>query len=134
VDWQLAKKGLILRSGGADGADSAFEEGADSVFSERFPTNKRIYLPWEGFNGKRGIVVGDDPDLQEAAATWHPAWPRLSNGAKKLHTRNVAQIFGYGNEQQKSEFVLCSFTKPFWTISSSTGSNPFPLGNELEST
>lgn len=44
--------GFILRSGGADGADTAFESGV--VSSDM----KEIYLPWKGFNG-RGTEVSD---------------------------------------------------------------------------
>ena len=36
---------FVLRSGGASGADTAFERGCDSVGGE-----KQIFLPWKGFN------------------------------------------------------------------------------------
>lgn len=36
----LEKEGCILRSGGAEGADTAFENGVRSLY------NKEIYLPW----------------------------------------------------------------------------------------
>lgn len=36
----------ILRSGGAPGADTAFEYGAKFAGGQR-----EIYLPWSGFNG-----------------------------------------------------------------------------------
>lgn len=35
IGEELAKLGVILRSGGASGADSAFEEGCDRVNGER---------------------------------------------------------------------------------------------------
>ena len=41
---KLAKLGYTCNSGGADGADSAFERGA--------VINRQIFLPWDGFNGK----------------------------------------------------------------------------------
>lgn len=40
----MSKKGFILRSGGATGADSAFELG--SLKSD-------IFLPWKEFNGSK---------------------------------------------------------------------------------
>ena len=45
---ELAGKGYTLRSGGAGGADKAFEKGCDAVDGK-----KEIYLPWEGFNGSK---------------------------------------------------------------------------------
>ena len=47
----LAKKGFILRSGGADGADKAFEKGCDLASGQ-----KEIYLPWKGFNGNNSSL------------------------------------------------------------------------------
>ena len=40
---QLHNEGFTLRSGGAQGADTAFELGAQ--------LRKEIYLPWRRFNG-----------------------------------------------------------------------------------
>lgn len=84
----LAEKGWVLRSGGAEGADSSFEAGCDGVNGL-----KEIYVPWQGFNGRTGIVV-THPDTAILAAKYHPAWDRCSSGAKKLHTRNIPQILG----------------------------------------
>lgn len=42
----LEKEGYILRSGGAEGADTAFENGVRSLYY------KEIYLPWTFFNNK----------------------------------------------------------------------------------
>ena len=44
----LAENGLILRSGGADGADTAFEKGCDFVNGK-----KEIFLPWQNFNNNK---------------------------------------------------------------------------------
>lgn len=94
----LANKGYTLRSGGAPGADTAFECGAH---------DNRIYLPWHGFNGKKGIVCGRIPSLRDIAMTYHPAWHRLTDAGKKLMTRNTAQVLGYHPETQRSEFIVC---------------------------
>lgn len=69
VAEELARHGMILRSGGADGADSAFEEGCRRVNGKM-----EIYLPWRGFNGNHSplFLVGDD--AMEVAAEHHPAW------------------------------------------------------------
>lgn len=108
---RLARDGWTLRSGGAPGADSAFERGAmrgmDQELLEPWP---EIYLPWPNFNGRP-----DGPDRvvaqQEAfeiASRHHPAWFRLSRGAKMLHARNVHQVLGPNvAEPTPSKFVLC---------------------------
>jgi len=40
IAQRMSEKGFVLRSGGAKGADEAFENGAGE---------KEIYLPWRGF-------------------------------------------------------------------------------------
>lgn len=94
--------GFTLRSGGAKGADSAFEKGA---------IKKRVYLPWNGFNGKTrsetNLVVGDSEWLRREAAIAHPRWSSLSSGAKLLMGRNTAQVLGHWPEEVDSKFVVC---------------------------
>ncbi len=97
----LEELGYVLRSGGAEGADAAFETGVTS------PQNKRIYLPWAGFNGKQGIVCGRIPSLRDIAFTYHPTWGQLSEAVRKLMTRNSAIVLGYPPEPEPSQFVLC---------------------------
>lgn len=96
---RLDAMGYVLRSGGADGADTAFEKGA---------TTKEIYIPWHGFNGRFDAIV---PEIQKAvhiAKTIHPAWGAMGPGGKKLHARNVFQVLGMDLETPV-EFVL------FWS-------------------
>lgn len=97
IAQRLEKLGYILRSGAAEGADSAFEEGADS---------KEIYLPWKGFNNNPSGLYGVCRDALLMAEKFHPAWGRLSQGAQKLQARNCYQIQG-GDLQTPSEFVVC---------------------------
>lgn len=101
----LSMLGFILRSGGADGADSAFELGSGG--------KAEILLPWKGFNGRRGVVCGDDPRLRQIAAECHPFWHNCNAHARAFHTRNVAQILGPDPDSVPSMFVLC------WTPSGS---------------
>lgn len=97
----LALAGYTARSGAADGADSAIEEGAD-----RGNGTKEIYLPWRGFNDSKSALCGVASDALKIAATVHPAWAALSDAAKKLHGRNVYQVLGR-NLSEPSDFVLC---------------------------
>lgn len=91
----MAKKGYILRSGGAPGADTYFETGCDLVGG-----NKDIYLPWNGFNGLESPshhILDNLPNIEEArqlVKDVHRSWNRLTDGGKKLHTRNVYQVLG----------------------------------------
>ena len=55
----LARDGWVLRSGGAPGADSAFERGA-------LAGTTQIFLPWPGFEGRDGIS-------RDPTATWEKA-------------------------------------------------------------
>lgn len=96
----FAKEGLILRSGGADGADSAFEEGCDEAKG-----SKEIFLPWKGFNNKSSLLFQPSQEAQEIASKIHPNWNACSNAARLLHSRNAHQILGE-NLKAPCAFVL----------------------------
>jgi hypothetical protein len=105
---RLACEGWILRSGGADGSDTAFEEGCKQCASG----NMNIYLPWNGFNNRYRsdkYLVADDytthPAAEVIASQVHPAWDSCSKGAKALHTRNIFQIMGH-TLNTPSKFVV----------------------------
>lgn len=101
----LSKKGYILRSGKAEGADYAFEVGAEEA---------ELYIPWSGFCSDRNVntnhrvyVRGSDVESKRIASNLHPAWDRLSRGASALHTRNVNQVLGKNSsDPDPSEFVI----------------------------
>ena len=97
ASW-LESNNYHLNSGGANGADSAFADGCG---------DKTLYIPWAGFNGtSANTLVGVSADSMAVAQTFHPAWDKLSIGAKKLMARNVCQILGYYlNDPVK--FVIC---------------------------
>lgn len=99
----LAKRGYILRSGAADGADAAFEEGAKL---SGVPGSTEIWLPWPGFNMHADTGLFPSPAHYEKAATVHPAWSRLKQGAKSLHARNTGQVSG-SDLSTHVDFVLC---------------------------
>lgn len=105
IAQHMAKKGWTLRSGHAHGADSAFELGASSVKG-----SMEIYIPWNGFNGGYThhdyIVPHFEGEILEIAAKHHPAWERLTQGAKKLHARNVCQILGI-DLNKPADMLVC---------------------------
>ena len=100
----LAKKGFTLRSGAAQGSDTAFEKGCDSASGK-----KEIYLPWKGFNDSESNLYGISHGARELAFEFHPNLYALSDGAIKLMCRNGYQILG-SNLKTRSLFVVC-YTK-----------------------
>lgn len=97
VAKRLDERGYTLRSGGADGADTAFESGS---------TRKEIFLPWPGFNGNASPLHELPPAAFEIAAAVHPAFGKLSDAVKKLMARNSMQILGV-NLDSPVDFVVC---------------------------
>lgn len=89
LGYALARAGWRLRSGGAPGADTAFEEGARAAQGEM-----DIYLPWKGFNDNPSTLYGVCAKALALAKTVHPAWDDLSSAARKLHSRNCYQVLG----------------------------------------
>lgn len=98
---RLAIRGLWLRTGGADGADSAFWRGCREV---RGPLD--LWVPWEGFNGHYGSFFVPTKSHFEAASKLHPAWNRLERGPQALHARNVGQVLG-ADLSTPVEMVIC---------------------------
>lgn len=117
IGYQLARQDFILRSGGADGADSAFYEGA-LCYAEETNTEvlADIYIPWNGFNthvaGAKGIInpAAIRQELwataHQTASEIHPAWDSCSVPAKKLHARNCFQVLGHQLDTP-SNFLIC---------------------------
>jgi len=99
-----ANEGYTLRSGSADGCDSAFERGCSFVGGKM-----EIFLPWRGFNGNLSPLFTPPPLAYRIAEKYHPAWNNLSPAVKKLMARNSQQILGK-DCNQPCEFVLC-YTK-----------------------
>jgi len=99
IAQKLSKFSYSLRSGGAEGADTAFEWGA---------IDKQIFLPWDGFNGKYtdGSSYIIPPLNTELVRQFHPSANNLSQGALKLMSRNSYQVLG-ANLDDPVSFVLC---------------------------
>lgn len=92
----LARKGYTVSTGNANGADFFFAFGAHEIN----PTLVEFHLPWENYNktyiqdGNRVIIDGNRLDYAKIAAELHPNWHACSQGAKRLHTRNVGIVLG----------------------------------------
>ena len=89
-----AEEGYTLRSGGAKGADKAFEGGASYSSSGLVD----IYRPEDATE-----------DAIAIASLYHPNWGACSEYARKLHGRN--SMIMLGQELDKPvDFVVC------WTL------------------
>ena len=86
VARKLASEGWVLRSGGALGADRAFEKGS---------SQKEIFYAQDA-----------NFESKSVAKKFHPAWDRLSEYVKKLHARNAFQVLGR-DLKSPSGFLLC---------------------------
>ena len=125
----LERRGYVLRSGAALGADSAFEDGVT--------THKEIFVPWDGFlaatyrrvagkayvspeeRGKRyreepGIFVLEDLPLRKEAeelAAWVATldgrdFSTYRSGTRALHVRDVYQVLGR-DLRSPAQFLIC---------------------------
>lgn len=84
---KLALFGFWLRSGGAKGADTAFENSAGQL--------KQIFYAKDA-----------TAEAEAIAGQFHPAWNRCSPYAKKLHGRNAFQILG-PDLNDPSQYCIC---------------------------
>lgn len=111
----LCSEGWTLRSGGANGADTAFEQGADMQNLGASVRYKEIYLPWVGFNNNPSSLhprnIPFTEQEMDLSAKFHPAWNKCSHSAKLLHQRNLRQMVGCeaiaGATVLASKFVVC---------------------------
>lgn len=87
VAKMLVAKGFGLRSGGAEGADTAFERGAGS--------KKEIFRPKHA-----------NAAAMKIASEHHPAWFNCNDYVRKLHGRNAQIILGE-DLSYPVEFVIC---------------------------
>ena len=90
----LNKLGYTLRSGGAIGADTAFESGAGNLKSIYYANNATT-------------------QAIDLASQYHPAWHKCSAYAQKLHGRNMQILLG-NTLDTPVEFIIC------WTPNSAT--------------
>lgn len=86
----FSHKGYLLRSGGARGADKAFEKGEPFGCKEIFTAyDSQFHSKWFAH-----------------AAQYHPKWGKLSSYAKELHARNSAIVLG-ADLDTPVDFVVC---------------------------
>jgi hypothetical protein len=102
IAYDLAHNDYTLRSGGADGADTAFEIGCD-----RAKGKKEIYLPWKGFNDNPSPLYEISEEAYAMAKVIYGSrWDNLKPAVKKLMARNMYQVTGK-DLITPSAFVVC---------------------------
>ncbi len=93
----------IIRSGHAEGADWAFEQGAQESCI--------AYLPWSTFNhhlksNAKKVTVVWSADLEKMTAKYHPSHGNLGYSVRKLMNRNACQVLGI-DLKSPADAVIC---------------------------
>lgn len=91
----LEQKGFILRSGGAKGADQAFEQGVINK------DNKEIYTV-DNFKKLENYNLAI-----KSVDIFHPHPEALKPYPRELMARNYMQLFGGDKTSKRSSFVIC---------------------------
>lgn len=113
IGRQLAIMKIPMFSGGADGMDSAFEQGYNEVRAQKL---ENIILPQNGFNSKVHTKGSQFYPLErynkkliekaeDIVSQIHPHWP-LSGFARRAHTRNVFQVLGHDLNSPAEAVIL----------------------------
>lgn len=97
----MAIQGAMLHSGGASGADAAFEEGCD--YAQGF---KRIYLPWEMFKNNGSEFFEPSREAFLIAQKYHPKWEFLLPHVRQLMARTSHVMLG-PQCNSRVRFVAC---------------------------
>lgn len=107
----LGQRGWQLRTGGARGADQAFELGALTDAK----VQSEIHVPWNGYNNRSlkepGVICpldGSeiDAEIRVVTRSFHPAWEKCSEAARRLHMRNTTILLG-ANLRSYVHMVIC---------------------------
>lgn len=91
-----AEAGHTLRTGGARGADAAFQEGARSAGGDG--------LYWGFIEVYRASDA--TPQAIELASKYHPNWRACADYVRKLHGRNIMILLGH-DLNSPVDLVIC---------------------------
>ena len=128
IGYVMAMKGISLRTGEADGADSAFYKGVvDAYDLHRVKFENEVFVagPPKSFHYVNDVVdifngaSAFDASIplekfRETAVRIRGSWDDLSYFGAKCHIRNVAQVLG-ANGNSPSRGLIC-WAKPVNTI------------------
>lgn len=100
--YTLSVSNVILRTGGALGADSAFIHGND----KHDENNCRLYLPWNGYNDFSTDQIKLPAWAFVMAKEYHRNWDNCSIGTMRMHTRNCLIVLGDSGDDPV-DFIIC---------------------------
>lgn len=113
ISQHVANRNWLLRSGGAKGADSAFEWGCQQALG-----HKEIFIPCSPFNGRQSgdmdvFNIPFDMDVFETyVSKIHPNPQALLQPKNRFallaHTRNVYQILGPNVDDPVDLVIYCA--------------------------
>ncbi len=104
IGVHMARHGYILRSGGAEGASTAFEQACD-----RAKGKKEIYLPWQAFNKNRSMLYTVPDRAMSIVREFNPVWSTQNEASRKVQARYAMVLLGR-NLAHPSACVIC-YTK-----------------------
>lgn len=118
IGMYFGKYGILLRSGGAAGADMAFENGCDAVKGPKeifFPSVRfngrsakegagRFYLGAPNVNNTLAMAVGKK--VWEKRPTVPCRWESLKEYTRMLMARNTLQLLGR-NLSEPTNLIIC---------------------------
>lgn len=95
--------GVLVRSGHADGADWAFEQGAQTMCE--------AYIPWKGFNrhltsAAKIITYVPTDEAKKSVFFFHPYPESLTPAVHLIMARNWAQVMGI-DDKTPCDVVVC---------------------------
>lgn len=127
----FANNGYILRSGGAVGADLAFEHGCNLAGGD-----KEIYLPFKGYNqSNSNLFEVTRESLDLAKSRLGSSWNFANMIKKKMMARNNYQVLGL-DLKTPTDLVICyaktnnGGTRYTMNLAKDHGIPVFNLGNE----
>lgn len=94
---ELESFGYILRTGGLDGAEQAFEEGTSKL---------ELHLPWRGFNDKESKFTFTPKAALAIAKKFHTAFDTLKPAIQTLLAKNARLVLGK-DLKSPAMFMIC---------------------------
>jgi len=82
---ELEEFGYVLRVGGMDGPEDAFEAGA---------RNSELHLPWQNFNNRQSKSYFNTDEIKCIAKMFHPTYDGLKPAIQAFLCKNVRQVLG----------------------------------------
>jgi hypothetical protein len=90
--------GYLLRTGGLDGPDAAFEAGASG--------NVEVHLPWKGFADKESKFTFTGPLATGVAKMFHPSFDTLKPVVQTFLAKNARMVLGK-DVKSPALFMIC---------------------------